>query len=95
VLGNYLTGLLLHQLVIPDPHLDPTAKIVSLLESLPPDAMAEKGAWMLSDTTFYDLREPWLYSPKWTPSPADRRRERPHGGGQYEAVETHALLSQG
>ena len=31
---------------------------------VPPDAMAEKDSWMLSDTTFYDLREPWLYSPK-------------------------------
>ncbi len=34
ILGNYLTGLVLHQLAIPDPHFDPTDKIVSLLESL-------------------------------------------------------------
>jgi DNA-binding transcriptional regulator YbjK len=34
VLGNYLTGLVLHQLAIPDPHFDPTDKIASLLESL-------------------------------------------------------------
>jgi len=34
VVGNYLTGLVLHQLAIPDPHFDPTEKIVSLLESL-------------------------------------------------------------
>ena len=34
VLGNYLTGLVLHQLAMPDPHFDPTDKIVSLLESL-------------------------------------------------------------
>jgi AcrR family transcriptional regulator len=32
--GNYLTGLVLHQLAIPDPHFDPTDKIISLLESL-------------------------------------------------------------
>ena len=36
VLGNYLTGLVLHQLAIPDPHFDPTDKIVSLLKSLIP-----------------------------------------------------------
>jgi AcrR family transcriptional regulator len=36
VLGNYLTGLVLHQLAIPDPHFDPTDKIVSLLESVIP-----------------------------------------------------------
>jgi hypothetical protein len=36
VLGNYLTGLVLHQLAIPDPHFDPTDKLVSLLESLIP-----------------------------------------------------------
>ena len=34
VVGNYLTGLVLHQLAIPDPHFDPTDKIISLLESL-------------------------------------------------------------
>ena len=34
LLGNYLTGLVLHQLAIPDPHFDPTDTIVSLLESL-------------------------------------------------------------
>jgi DNA-binding transcriptional regulator YbjK len=34
VVGNYLTGLVLHQLAIPDPHFDPTDKITSLLESL-------------------------------------------------------------
>jgi AcrR family transcriptional regulator len=34
VVGNYLTGLALHQLAMPDPHFDPTDKIVSLLESL-------------------------------------------------------------
>jgi len=40
VLGNYVTGLTLHQLAVPDPHFDPTDKIVSLLESLvaPPPA---------------------------------------------------------
>jgi AcrR family transcriptional regulator len=32
--GNYLTGLVLHQLAIPDPQFDPTEKIISLLESL-------------------------------------------------------------
>lgn len=34
VVGNYLTGLALHQLAMPDPHFDPTDKIVSLLESM-------------------------------------------------------------
>jgi Tetracyclin repressor-like, C-terminal domain len=34
VLGNYITGLVLHQLAIPDPHFDPTDTIVSLLEGL-------------------------------------------------------------
>ncbi len=47
VLGNYLTGLVLHQLAIPDPHFDPTDKIVSLLESLiaadPGDVPAQGG----------------------------------------------------
>jgi AcrR family transcriptional regulator len=34
VIGNYLTGLALHQLAVPDPHFDPTTTIVALLESL-------------------------------------------------------------
>jgi hypothetical protein len=34
VIGNYLTGLVLHQLAIPDPHFDPTEELVSLLETL-------------------------------------------------------------
>ena len=34
VIGNYLTGLVLHQLAIPDPHFDPTANLVALLEDL-------------------------------------------------------------
>ena len=34
VLGNYITGLMLHQLAIPDPEFDPTDKITALLESL-------------------------------------------------------------
>jgi DNA-binding transcriptional regulator YbjK len=34
VIGNYLTGLVLHNLAIPDPRFDPTEKIISLLESL-------------------------------------------------------------
>jgi AcrR family transcriptional regulator len=34
VLGNYLTGLMLHQLAIPDPQFDPTDHITALLESL-------------------------------------------------------------
>ena len=42
VVGNYITGLILHQLAIPDPQFDPTEKIISLLESLtgphPPQA---------------------------------------------------------
>src|SRR5262249_59005620 len=34
VLGNYVTGLMLHQLAIPDPGFDPAGKITALLESL-------------------------------------------------------------
>ena len=34
VVGNYVTGLMLHQLAIPDPEFDPTEKITALLESL-------------------------------------------------------------
>jgi DNA-binding transcriptional regulator YbjK len=34
VLGNYITGLVLHQLAIPDPNFDPTDTIVALLEGL-------------------------------------------------------------
>ena len=34
VCGNYITGLMLHQLAIPDPRFDPTDKIIALLESL-------------------------------------------------------------
>jgi AcrR family transcriptional regulator len=34
VLGNYVTGLMLHQLAIPDPGFDPADKITALLESL-------------------------------------------------------------
>jgi hypothetical protein len=34
VLGNYLTGLMLHQLAIPDPGFDPEDEITALLESL-------------------------------------------------------------
>jgi AcrR family transcriptional regulator len=33
-LGNYITGLMLHQLAIPDPGFDPADKITALLESL-------------------------------------------------------------
>jgi tetracycline repressor-like protein len=34
VLGNYLTGLMLHQLAVPDPGFDPADKVTALLESL-------------------------------------------------------------
>jgi DNA-binding transcriptional regulator YbjK len=34
VLANYATGLILHQLAIPDPAFDPTDKITAVLESL-------------------------------------------------------------
>ena len=34
MVGNYITGLVLHQLAMPDPQFDPTDKIISLLESL-------------------------------------------------------------
>ena len=33
VLGNYITGLMLHQLAMPDPRFDPAEEIVALLES--------------------------------------------------------------
>ncbi len=34
VLGNYITGLMLHQLAMPNPQFDPTDQITALLESL-------------------------------------------------------------
>ena len=34
VVGNYITGLMLHQLAMPDPGFDPADKITALLESL-------------------------------------------------------------
>jgi AcrR family transcriptional regulator len=34
VLGNYVTGLMLHQLAMPDPRFDPAGTIISLLESM-------------------------------------------------------------
>ncbi len=42
--GNYLTGLLLHQLAIPDPGFDPTDRITALLESLVGTAPANSAA---------------------------------------------------
>jgi AcrR family transcriptional regulator len=44
VLGNYLTGLMLHQLAIPDQEFDPADKITALLESLVLPADAPHGA---------------------------------------------------
>ena len=34
VIGNYATGLVLHQLAIPDPEFDPTEKLVALVEAM-------------------------------------------------------------
>jgi AcrR family transcriptional regulator len=34
VLGNYITGLMLHQLAMPDPRFDPVDEITALLESV-------------------------------------------------------------
>ena len=34
VIGNYVVGLVLHELAMPDPDFDPTDSIVRLLESL-------------------------------------------------------------
>lgn len=34
VIGNYIVGLVLHELAMPDPDFDPTDSIVALLESL-------------------------------------------------------------
>jgi len=34
VVGNYVTGLVLHQLAMPDPAFDPTDRLTALLESL-------------------------------------------------------------
>ena len=34
LLDNYVTGMVLHQLAIPDPSFDPTGKLVALLEGL-------------------------------------------------------------
>jgi AcrR family transcriptional regulator len=44
VLGNYITGMMLHQLAMPDPEFDPAGKIASLLESLVQSAGAEQGS---------------------------------------------------
>jgi hypothetical protein len=44
VLGNYITGLMLHQLAIPDPAFDPTDAIVALLESLAGRRLVERQA---------------------------------------------------
>jgi AcrR family transcriptional regulator len=40
VVGNYVTGLMLHQLAMPDPGFDPADKITALLESLVQPAVA-------------------------------------------------------
>jgi hypothetical protein len=40
VVGNYITGLVLHQLAIPDPEFDPTDHVTALLESLAGPARA-------------------------------------------------------
>ena len=34
LLGNYITGLMLHQLAMPDPRFDPADRITALLESM-------------------------------------------------------------
>jgi DNA-binding transcriptional regulator YbjK len=34
LLGNYVTGMVLHQLAIPDPDFDPTDQLVALLEGM-------------------------------------------------------------
>ena len=46
VIANYVTGLILHQLAIPDPAFEPTDKITAVLESLvgPPDPPARDPA---------------------------------------------------
>jgi AcrR family transcriptional regulator len=43
VVGNFLNGLVLQQLALPDPHFDPTDKIVSMLESLVEPRRARAG----------------------------------------------------
>jgi hypothetical protein len=43
VLGNYITGLMLHQLAMPDPGFDPADKITALLESLVQSAGSPRG----------------------------------------------------
>jgi AcrR family transcriptional regulator len=43
VVGNYLIGLMLHQLAIPDPEFDPSDKITTLLESLVKPARTRAG----------------------------------------------------
>ena len=43
VLGNYITGLMLHQLAIPDPGFDPADTITVLLRSLVETAGARSG----------------------------------------------------
>jgi AcrR family transcriptional regulator len=48
VLGNYITGLMLHQLAMPDPGFDPADKITALLESLVRPARRGGAAWARS-----------------------------------------------
>jgi AcrR family transcriptional regulator len=54
ILGNYLTGLILHQLAIPDPSFDPVDRIrAAVYALLPPeeDAWTKKSSGMSSTTS--------------------------------------------
>ena len=53
VLGNYLTGLMLHQLAIPDPGFDPADTITALLESL-----VQPAGTPAQDSAHHDGTEP-------------------------------------
>ena len=53
VLGSYLTGLILHQLAVPDLGSDPVGKITALLESL-----VKAAGTPVRDSAHHDGTEP-------------------------------------
>jgi AcrR family transcriptional regulator len=51
VLGNYVTGLMLHQLAMPDPQFDPADTITALLESVAGHQAGTRGRSACPDDT--------------------------------------------
>ena len=58
VLGNYLTGLMLHQLAIPDPAFNPADKLTALFESL-----VQRAGTPAPDSAHHDGTEPARSNP--------------------------------